>query len=136
MWSCHQSLITLALLWEKLSKPQFYKDLTRKTSFLEGLPWFKFDNLGPVLSTNRKNYTSMVKGLKLKVKKFWGLIPTFIENTMRKTDRRGTFCPLSWIELTESNYFSISTVTGKLSSNSSLNWLWTHSSNFTYKPFL
>ena len=35
----------------------------------------------------------MVKGLKLKVKKFWGLIPTFIENTMRKTDRRGLFAP-------------------------------------------
>ena len=33
MCSCDQSLVTLAFLWEKLSQPQFYKDLTRKTAF-------------------------------------------------------------------------------------------------------
>ena len=37
MWSCDQSLVTLAFLWEKLSQPQVYKDLTRKTAFFEGL---------------------------------------------------------------------------------------------------
>ena len=31
-----------------------------------------------------KSYTSVVKGLKLKVRKFWGLIPTFIEVTGEK----------------------------------------------------
>ena len=36
IWSCRQGLVTLAfLLWEKLSQPQFYKDLTRKTIFSE-----------------------------------------------------------------------------------------------------
>ena len=35
MCSCGQSLVTLAFLWEKLSQPQFDKDLTRKTAFFE-----------------------------------------------------------------------------------------------------
>ena len=34
MWSCRQSLVTLAFLWKKLSELQFYKDLTRRNSFL------------------------------------------------------------------------------------------------------
>ena len=77
--SCHQNLVTLAFLWEKLSQLQFYKDLTRKTTFFEGWSWFKFNNLGLALGTNLNFYTSLAKGLKLKVKKFWGLISTFVE---------------------------------------------------------
>ena len=46
MWSCDQSLVTAALIREKLSEPQFYKDLTRKTNFFEGCPWLKFNKLG------------------------------------------------------------------------------------------
>ena len=34
--SCDESLVALVFLWEKLSQPQFYKDLTRKTTFLRG----------------------------------------------------------------------------------------------------
>ena len=34
--SCDQGLVTVAFLWEKLSQPQFYKDLTRKTAFTKG----------------------------------------------------------------------------------------------------
>ena len=34
--SSGQSLVTVAFLWEKLSQPQLYKDLTRKTAFLRG----------------------------------------------------------------------------------------------------
>ena len=30
MWSCDQSFVTVAFLSEKLSEPQFYKDLTRR----------------------------------------------------------------------------------------------------------
>ena len=74
MWLCDQSLITLAFSWEKLSKPQFYKDLTRKTAFFEEWSWFKFNNLGLTLGTN----------LKLKVRKFWGLVTTFVEVTGEK----------------------------------------------------
>ena len=36
MCSCDQSLATVAFLWETLSQPQFYKDLTRKTAFFRG----------------------------------------------------------------------------------------------------
>ena len=64
------SLVTLALLREKLSQPQFYKDLTRKTTFSEGWSWFKFNNLGMELGMALKFYTSAVKELKLKFRKF------------------------------------------------------------------
>ena len=36
MWSCDQSLVTPAFLQEKLSQPQYYKDLARRTNFLRG----------------------------------------------------------------------------------------------------
>ena len=57
------------------------QDLTRKTSFLEGWSWFKFNNLGLALGIKLAFYTSVVKGLKLKLKRFLGLIPTFVEVT-------------------------------------------------------
>ena len=78
MCSC---LVTVALLWQKLSQPKFYKDLTRKTAFFDDWSWFNFNNLALVLGTSLKFYTSMAKGLKLKVRKFWGLTPTFVEVT-------------------------------------------------------
>ena len=84
MYSCDQSLVTVAFLWQKLSQPQFYKDLTKKTAFFQGWSWFKFNNLGLALGTNLKFYTSVTKGLKLKVRKFLELIPTFIEVTGEK----------------------------------------------------
>ena len=40
---------------------------------------FKFNNLGLELGTNLKFYISVVKGLKVKVRKIWGLIHTFVE---------------------------------------------------------
>ena len=84
MCSSDQSLVIVAFLWEKLSQPQFYKELTRKTVFFEGLFWFKFNNLGLALGENLKFYTSVAKGLKVKVRKFLGLIPTFVEVTGKK----------------------------------------------------
>ena len=66
MCSCDQSLVTAALLWKKLSQPQFYKDLTRKNIFFEGWSWIKFNNLVLALCTNLKFYTSMVKRDKTK----------------------------------------------------------------------
>ena len=58
--------------------------MTRKTAFLKGWSWFKFDNMGLVLVTKFKFYNSVAKGLKLKVRTFWGLIPTFVEVTGEK----------------------------------------------------
>ena len=40
--------------------------------------------MGLALGTNLKFYTSVAKGLKLKVRKFWGLILTFVEVTGEK----------------------------------------------------
>ena len=53
--------------------------MTRKTAFFGGWAWFKFNNLGLALGTNVKFYTSVAKGLKLKVRMFWGLNPAFVE---------------------------------------------------------
>ena len=93
MCSCEISLVTVAFLWQKLSQPQFYEDLTRTTTFLRGGggSWFKFNDLGLALGANLKFYTSMAKELKLKVKKFWGLIP--IEVTGEKLVGWEAFCP-------------------------------------------
>ena len=55
--------------------------MTRKAAFFEGWSWFEFNNLGLALCTNLKFYTNVEKGLKLKFRKFWGLIPTFVEVT-------------------------------------------------------
>ena len=92
MCSCDQILVTVAFLRENLSQPQFYKDLTRKTAFFERWSWFKFNNLRLPLITNWKFYTSVAKGLKLKVGKFGELIPTFDEITAKKLVG-GSFCP-------------------------------------------
>ena len=63
---------------------RFYKDLTRKTTLFAGWSWFKFSNLGLTQGIALKIYTSVAKGLKLQVRKFWGLIPTFVEVTGEK----------------------------------------------------
>ena len=92
-WYCisghvRQYLVTLAFLWEKLSKPQFYKDLTTKTNSSEGCPWFKLNNLRLALGMALKFYISVAEGLKpKKVRNFLGLIPTFVEVTRGKLVR-------------------------------------------------
>ena len=74
--------------------------MTRKTAFFEGWSRFKFNDLGVALGTNLTFYTSVAKRLKLKVRKFWGLILTFAEVTEEKLVE-GAFCPPPfWIGLT------------------------------------
>ena len=53
--------------------------MTRKTTFFERWSWFKFNNLRLALDMSLKFYTSVGKGLKLKLKKFCGLSPAFVE---------------------------------------------------------
>ena len=84
MWSCDQSMVNLSI---SVTEVKFNEDLTRKTT-----SWFKLNNLGLVLGTNLKFYTSAAKGFKLKVRKFWGLIPTFAEATEEKLVGE-PFCP-------------------------------------------
>ena len=56
-----------------------FNDLTRKTAFFEGCSWFKFNKLRLALDMALKFYTSVAKGLKLKVRKICRKIPTFVE---------------------------------------------------------
>ena len=94
MCSCDQNLVTLVFLWKKFSQPQFYKDLTRKTTFFEGWSCVKFNNLGLALGTNLKFYSSVAKGLKLKVRKLLGLIPMFVGIRLQRKNWYGeAFCP-------------------------------------------
>ena len=73
--------------------------MTRKTAFFEGWSWFKFNNLGLALGMNLKFYTSVAKGLKVKVKKICGLAPTFVEVTEEKLEGWGRlFAPYSYPE--------------------------------------
>ena len=52
--------------YEKSSlNPKFYRDLTRKTTFLEGWSWFKFNNWGLTLGMALKIHTSVEIRLKL-----------------------------------------------------------------------
>ena len=57
-------------------------DLAGKASFFKRRPGF--NNLGLVLGMTLKFCTSVTKGLKLKVKKIWWLIPTFVEVAREK----------------------------------------------------
>ena len=72
----------------ELSQPQFYKDLTRITTFFEGCSWFKYNNLGLALGMALTFYTNVAKGLKLKVRQFRGLIITFAEVTEKNLIRK------------------------------------------------
>ena len=47
-----------------------------KTLF-QGWSWFNFTNLGLVLDMALTFYASLAEALKLNVRKFWALIPTF-----------------------------------------------------------
>ena len=58
--------------------------MSRRITFFEGWSWFKLNNLGLALGTNLNFCTSVAKGLKLKVRKFWGPNPTFVEVTGKK----------------------------------------------------
>ena len=65
----------------------------QKNRFFDGWSWFKFNNLGLALGTNLKFYSSMARELKLKVRKFWGLSPTFVKVTGEKLVG-GLFAPI------------------------------------------
>ena len=61
--------------------------MARKSSCFEELSWLNFNNLGLELDINLKFYTSVANLLKLKVKKFWRLIITFVKSTWVKLVR-------------------------------------------------
>lgn len=59
----------------------------------EGCACFKFNNLRLALSMGLKFYTSLVKGLKLKFRKCFGIIPAFVEVTGKNWWGEGDFSP-------------------------------------------
>ena len=85
-----------------MREPQFYKDLSRKTTFFEWWSWFKFNNLGLALDITLKFYRSVAKGLKLKVRTFLELISTFVEVTGEKLVG-GLFAPPSILNMVKSS---------------------------------
>ena len=76
-----REVITTSILW----------GFCQKTHFFEEWSCFKFNNLGLALGKNLKFYISVAKEIKLKVRKFLGLIYTFVKVTGKKTGRRGRF---------------------------------------------
>ena len=90
--------------------------MTRKTTLFEGRSWVKFNNLGLALGKTLKFYTSVAKWLKLKVRKIWGLSPTFVEVKWEKL-AGGFFAQISDIEghraaATTKTGLSVSTLSG------------------------
>ena len=75
--------------------------MTRKNKFFVGCCWLNINNLELALRMALKFYTNVTKELKLKVRKFLGLIPTIVE--VAKENLAGDlFAPLpSWIGLTD-----------------------------------
>ena len=55
------------------------KTLSRNSNDIVVVVMSKLNNLGLTLSTNLKLYSSVANGLKLKVRMFLKLIPTFVE---------------------------------------------------------
>ena len=58
--------------------------MTRKITFFVGWSWFKVNDLGQALGIALKFYINVEKGLKLQVRKLWGLITKFVEITGEK----------------------------------------------------
>ena len=70
-----------------------------KTTFFEGLSWFKFNDFGLELGMTMKIY-SVAKVLKLRVRKILGIVPTFVEVTAKKLVWGVLLLtPTSWIRL-------------------------------------
>ena len=94
IWSRDSNYILDVSMWPKFDNSSIFMREVITTSVLSGFDqknriferwsWLKFSNLKLALGTNLKFYTSVVKRLKLKVRKVWGPIPTFVEVTGEK----------------------------------------------------
>ena len=60
------------------------KEFGQKKIVFEECFWIKFNNLGLALGMVLKSYISVAEGLKITVRKFWDLVPTFIEGAREK----------------------------------------------------
>ena len=71
------------------------REFDQKKHFFEWSSWFKVNHMKLATGLTLQSYGSVVKGLKLKVRKCLGLIPTFEEVTGEKMLDGFFFCPLS-----------------------------------------
>ena len=71
------------VMWSNFYERSYHKlqDLTWKTTLFKGWSWFKYNNLGLALGVVLKFYTSVARGLKVKVTQFLGLILALVEVT-------------------------------------------------------
>ena len=92
MWSCDPRLVTSISMREVIII-SILSGFDQKTHFFEGRSWFNFNSLGLALCMSLKFYNRVVKGLKLKVRRFCWLIPTFVEVTGGKLVG-GPFAPI------------------------------------------
>ena len=103
LWStffkpCDQGLVIPAFLGEKLSWPQFDKDLTRKTNIFKGHSWLKFSDLRLTLVVAFKILHQCDKRIKTESQKVFGanfyVWQLYMEKNGR-TGKRGSF----WVPL-------------------------------------
>ena len=93
---CHCYVVTFciwSLYFVYANKNQPTKQIRiwseKKGVILEGSSWLRFNNLRLALCMIVKIYTSVAKGFKLKVRKFWVLLLTFVEVIEKKLAREG-----------------------------------------------
>ena len=68
------------------------------STFFERPYWFKVNNLGLALDMALKFYANVAKRLKLKIRKWWGLIPKFVEGSTGEKLLVGAFRSLPRLE--------------------------------------
>ena len=81
MWAFDQCLVAQSLvrisMREVIITSILYGFHPKTFFFFEGSSWFKFNNLELAACMTLKFYTSVTKGLKLRVRKFLGKTPKF-----------------------------------------------------------
>ena len=110
--SLESNCIVDVVMWPKIGNCSIFievitslcKDSTRKNTFFERWSWFKFNNLGLALSMTLKFYSSVGKGLKLKVRKIFG-VNSYVCRSYRGRTGRKPFWHPSWIGLKASFEF-------------------------------
>ena len=108
---CHMNQVTMGVvMWPKFGNSSIYireviitsvlEGFDQKNRFFWGVALVQVQWFGTGLDTNLKFHISLLKVLKLKARKFWGLILTFVEVTGEKLVV-GPSCPPSpsWIGL-------------------------------------
>ena len=102
--SCDSKYIVDLFMWpdfdnSSVSKREAIVTL-KKTDFFEWRSWFAFNHLRLTLGLVLTFYSILAKGFKLKVKKFWIVIPTLVEIAGGKLVGKKLFAswlPLCWI---------------------------------------